>query len=179
MKCICLKFLAKVMHYLKFSLLKWMPEGVLLFPLPLLRKDVCPHVLLRTQLTYLPWSQVSSFHLPSIFFIIIIPGFFLFLPSSSPTQPNHPLKSWLLFFSSFSKLALFPISLQKHFCMPYSSLETTGSPQLCNHSPTSTYPYRGLDHFLNCHMPFHNKIFLWRGQPRVPKSKCPQTSALN
>lgn len=112
--------------------------------------------------------DLRSLHLPSIFFIII-PGFFLFLPSFPPTQPNHPLKAWVLLFGSFSKLALSPISLQKYFCMPYSSLETTCSPQFYNHSPNSTYPCRGLDRFLLFYISFHNKIFLWKGQPRIPK----------
>lgn len=102
---------------------------------------------------------------------IIIPDFFLFLPSSPPTQPNHPLKCSVLLFSRFSKLVLSPISLQKCFCMPSSSLETTCSPHLYNHSPISTQPYRGLDCFLFLHFPFHNKTFLWNVQLPVPKSR--------
>lgn len=117
------------------------------------------------------FSLISGLFISHLFFFIIIPGFFLFLPSFPPTQPNHPLKAWVLLFSSFSKLALSPISLQKYFCMPYSSLETTCSPQFYNHSPNSTYPYRGLDRFLLFYFPFHNKIFLWKVQPRIPKSK--------
>lgn len=107
------------------------------------------------------FTLISGIFFPSpIYIFIIIPGFFLFLPSSPPTQTNHPLKSWVLLFNSFSQLALFPISLQKHFCMPYSSLEITCSPQFYNHSPTSTCPYRGLDSFLLFHVLFHTKIFL-------------------
>lgn len=78
--------------------------ALLQFPWPLLGKNV--------------WSLYSYTHcsvihpdLRSLLAIshalfIIIPGFVLFLPSSPPTQLNHPLKCSVLLFWRFSKLAL-------------------------------------------------------------------------
>lgn len=119
-------YLTKIMLHLKFRALNIMLIYVTPISSSLLGKDI--------------WSPSSYTHclvihpdlrpllaIPQLIFIII-PGFFPFLPSSPHTQPNHPLKSSVLLFSRFSKLAHSPISLQKYVCMPSSSLKTICSP---------------------------------------------------
>lgn len=89
MKRTCLKCPKRRMLYLTFGHLKRNASGWMLPLLPSssLRKDIWSHLLPHTQLSYSPWSQVSSFHLPSSFYYY---SRFLPLPSFLPTHSNQP-----------------------------------------------------------------------------------------
>lgn len=83
-------------------------------------------ILLHTLLSYSPWTQVSSCHLPTIFYYY---SRFLSLPSFLPTHSaQSPTEILVLLLSRLSKLALSLISLQKYVCVPSSSLQTICSP---------------------------------------------------
>ena len=86
---------------------------LLLFPSSSFGKDVwSPYSYTHCSVIH---PDLRSLLAISHLLFIIIPDFFLFLPSSPPTQSNHPLKCSVLLFSRFSKLALSPFPFRNAF----------------------------------------------------------------